>query len=400
MGSPGLRSSERILTTHVGSLVRPDDLVEAMKARRDGHGDEAAFDALLARSVDDIVRQQAEVGIDLVSDGEFGKTISWSRYILERLAGFEDRPDPASSSADPKRPLGPRTDVERFPEFYAEYNKTQGFEEVMRNPVCVGPISYAGHEVLSRDIANVNAAVDNARAAGHSVAAFLPVVAPASVAYKRQDVHYATEEEYVYAVAEALRDEYRAIIDAGLMLQIDDAHLPMMYDNIVDPGTPDDFRRWAHLRIEALNHALTGIPKDRTRYHICWGSFNSPHVGDVPFREIADLVLSVDVGGYAIEMANPRHEHEWRVWSEITLPDDKVLIPGVIAHTTNVVEHPELVAERIVRLAKLVGRERVLAGTDCGFAQGPYVRRVHPTIMWAKLDALVQGARIASDHLW
>ena len=226
------------------------------------------------------------------------------------------------------------------------------------------------------------------------------MVAPASVAYKRQDVYYASEEEYVYAVADALREEYRAIIDAGLILQVDDAHLPMMYDNIVDPGTPDDFRRWAQLRIDALNHALDGIPRDRCRYHICWGSFNSPHVGDVPFREIADLVLSVNVGGYAIEMANPRHEHEWSVWRDVALPDDSVLIPGVIAHTTNVVEHPELVAERLVRLAELVGRERVIGGTDCGFAQGPYVRRVHPTIMWAKLAALVEGARLASDRLW
>jgi 5-methyltetrahydropteroyltriglutamate--homocysteine methyltransferase len=394
---------DRILTTHVGSLVRPHDLVSAMKVRRAGDVDaisDEEFETLLARSVGDVVRQQAEVGIDLVSDGEFGKTISWSRYILERLHGFEDRPDPRSAATDPNRPLGPRTDVEQFPEFYAEYNASQGFEEIMRNPVCVGPISYAGHEALQRDIANVKAAVDAARSAGYEVAAFLPVVAPASVAYKRQDVYYASEEEYVFAVAEALREEYRAIVDAGLTLQVDDAHLPMMYDSIVNPGTPDDFRRWARLRIDALNHALEGIPRGRSRYHICWGSFNSPHVGDVPFREIADLVLSVNVGGYAIEMANPRHEHEWRLWQDLALPDDSVLIPGVIAHTTNVVEHPELVAERLVRLAELVGRERVIGGTDCGFAQGPYVRRVHPTIMWAKLAALVEGARLASERLW
>jgi 5-methyltetrahydropteroyltriglutamate--homocysteine methyltransferase len=386
----------RTLTTHVGSLVRPDELVEALKAQRAG-GDDDGFDEVLSRSVDSIVRQQAETGIDIVSDGEFGKTISWSRYILERLDGFEDRPLPAGVT---QRPLGPRTDVEQFPEFYAEYNAGQGFEEVMRNPVCVGPITYAGHAALQRDIANFTLALAATRAGGHDVTGFLPVVAPASVAYKRQDEHYASEEEYVYAVAAALHEEYRAIIDAGLMLQIDDAHLPMMHDNIVDPGTEDDFRAWARLRIDALNHALQGIPPERCRYHICWGSFNSPHVGDVPFEEIADLVLSVNVGAYAIEMANPRHEHEWRVWERVSLPDDKVLIPGVIAHTTNVVEHPELIAQRIVRLAGLVGRERVIAGTDCGFAQGPYVRRVHPTIMWAKLDALVQGARLASAELW
>lgn len=402
MDLPTLRSTDRILTTHVGSLVRPDDLVAALKARRAAANDtdDAEFNTFLAHSVDEVVERQAQVGIDLVSDGEFGKTISWSRYILERLDGFEDRPDPTDGAKHPKRPLGPRTDIEQFPEFYAEYDSHQGFEELMRNPVCVGPISYAGHDALQRDITNVKAALANAHRAGHAVEAFLPVVAPASVAYKRQDMHYGSEEEYVYAVAEALREEYRAIIDAGLMLQVDDAHLTMMYDNIVNPGTPDDFRRWARLRIDALNHALDGLPAERCRYHICWGSFNSPHVGDVPFREIADLVLSVNVSGYAIEMANPRHEHEWRVWEDLDLPDDKVLIPGVIAHTTNVVEHPELVAERITRLAGLVGRERVIGGTDCGFAQGPYVRRVHPTIMWAKLDALVQGARLATEALW
>ena len=270
----------------------------------------------------------------------------------------------------------------------------------MRNPVCVGPISYAGQDALQRDIANVKAAVEAARSDGHEVSAFLPVVAAASVAYARHDEYYPSEEEYAHAVAAALHEEYAAIIDAGLMLQVDDAHLPMMYDNIVDPGSPEDFRRWAQLRIDALNGALEGLPVERIRYHICWGSFNSPHVGDVPFKEIADLVLSVDVGGYAIEMANPRHEHEWRVWEHLDLPEEKVLIPGVIAHTTNVVEHPELVAERLVRLARLVGRERVIGGTDCGFAEGPFVRRAHPTIMWAKLDALVRGAELASRELW
>jgi 5-methyltetrahydropteroyltriglutamate--homocysteine methyltransferase len=390
-----LGSTDHIATTHVGSLVRPDDLVAALRQHRDGLIDDTTFESVLADSVRDVVRRQIEVGIEVVSDGEFGKTISWSRYILERLNGFEDR-----SSLVPSRPLGPRTDIERFPEFYAEYDRHQGFEELMRNPVCVGPISYNGRHAIDRDTANLRAALDAARAAGRAVMGFLPAVAPASVAYKRQDEHYATEEEYVFAVAGALREEYLAIIDAGFMLQVDDAHLPMMYDNIVNPGTPEDFRRWARLRVEALNHALDGIPAERCRYHVCWGSFNSPHVGDVPFREIADLVLSVNVGAYAIEMANPRHEHEWRVWEDLDLPADKVLIPGVIAHSTNVVEHPELVAERLIRLARIVGRERVIAGTDCGFAQGPYVRRVHPTIMWAKLEALVLGAAIATRELW
>jgi 5-methyltetrahydropteroyltriglutamate--homocysteine methyltransferase len=390
------RSTDRILTTHVGSLVRPDELVRLLQKKEDGEPvDDAVYADCLRRSVVDVVRRQAEVGIDIVSDGEFGKSISWSRYILERLEGFEDRPDPARKESDPHRMLGPRHDTERFPEFYAEYDRTQGFTGAMRNCVCVGPVRYAGQGALARDIDNLTAALE-----GQPVSGFLPVVAPASVAYQRKDEHYATEEEYVEAIAAALRSEYTAIIDAGLTLQVDDAHLPMMHDQMIPPATHEDWVRWACLRVDALNHALDGIPRERTRYHICWGSFNSPHVGDVPFKDIADVVLRVDVGAYAIEMANPRHEHEWRVWEDLELPDDKLLIPGVISHVTNVVEHPELVSERLVRLARLVGRERVIAGTDCGFAQGPFVRRVHPSIMWAKLDALVEGARLASEQLW
>jgi 5-methyltetrahydropteroyltriglutamate--homocysteine methyltransferase len=394
-------STDRILTSHVGSLVRPDDLVAMLRTRsEDDSLDDTAYEDLLRRSVADVVRRQAEVGIDIVSDGEFGKTISWSRYILERLDGFEDRPDPAREDSDPKRLLGTRTDTERFRDFYEEYNESQGFEGSMRNCVCVGPIAYAGQDALGRDIENLQVAVAVQQAEGRTVEGFLPVVAPGSVAYARKDEYYATEEEYVLAIAEALRVEYRSVIDAGLTLQVDDAHLPMMHDQMIPPASVDEFRRWAGLRVEALNHALEGLPKERTRYHICWGSFNSPHVGDVPFRDIADLVLRVDVGGYAIEMANPRHEHEWRVWEDVGLPEGKVLLPGVIAHTTNVVEHPELVAERVVRLAELVGRENVIASTDCGFAQGPFVRRVHPSIMWAKLESLVQGAELASARLW
>jgi 5-methyltetrahydropteroyltriglutamate--homocysteine methyltransferase len=389
-------STVRILTTHVGSLVRPPDLVELLRAKEDGEPMDAEdFEDCLRRAVADVVRQQAEVGIDIVSDGEFGKNISWSRYILERLEGFEDRPDPSRSESDPRRPLGPRHDTEQFPEFYADYDQTQGFTGAMRNCVCVGPIRYAGQDALARDIDNLTTALE-----GQPVTGFLPVVAPASVAYQRKDEYYDSEEAYVYAVAEALRSEYLAIIDAGLTLQVDDAHLPMMHDQMIPPASHDDYLRWAGLRIEALNHALEGLPEDRTRYHICWGSFNSPHVGDVPFKDIADLVLRVRVGAYAIEMANPRHEHEWRVWEDLRLPEGKVLIPGVISHVTNVVEHPELVCERVVRLARLVGRENVLAGTDCGFAQGPFVRRVHPSIMWAKLRALVEGAQLATKQLW
>jgi 5-methyltetrahydropteroyltriglutamate--homocysteine methyltransferase len=377
-------------------LVRPPELVAILRAKENNEPvDEKTYEDCLRNSVAEVVRQQAEVGIDIVSDGEFGKSISWSRYVLERLDGFEDRPDESRKDADPARALGPRKDTEQFAEFYAEYNKTQGFSGSMRYCVCTSPITYTGQDALQRDIENFKAALN-----GVTVEAFMPVVAPASVTPERKDEYYKSEEEYVFAIADALREEYTAIVDAGFMLQVDDAHLPLMYDQMVPPASHEDYLKWAGLRIEALNHALEGIPEERTRYHICWGSFNSPHVGDVPFKVIADLVLSVHVGAYAIEMANPRHEHEWRVWEDIKLPEGKVLIPGVISHTTNVVEHPELVAERLTRLAKLVGRENVIGGTDCGFAQGPFVRRVHPSIMWAKLQALVEGAQLATKELW
>jgi len=228
----------------------------------------------------------------------------------------------------------------------------------------------------------------------------MTAVAPASVVPDREDHYYQSDEEYVFAIAEALREEYRSIVDAGLILQVDDAYLALYYDVMVPPGTLEDYRAWAGLRVDALNHALSGLPEDRVRYHVCWGSWNAPHVSDVPLGEIVDLILEIRAGGYCIEMANPRHEHEWRIWEEAKLPEGKVLLPGVISHATNVVEHPELVAERIVRLAGLVGRENIIAGTDCGFAQGPFVRRVHPSIQWAKLEALVEGARLASRKLW
>jgi 5-methyltetrahydropteroyltriglutamate--homocysteine methyltransferase len=229
---------------------------------------------------------------------------------------------------------------------------------------------------------------------------FLPVTAPASAVALSPNRFYKSEEEFIFAAAEALREEYRTVVEAGLIAQIDDAHIPFGYDRMVPPGTLADYRKWAELRIDALNHALQGIPEERTRYHICWGSWNGPHTNDVPLRAIIDLVLKVRTGGYVIEAANPRHEHEWRVWEEVKLPDGKVLVPGVIAHTTNVVEHPELVAQRLIRFARLVGRERVIGGADCGFAQGPFVQRVHPSIMWAKLEALAEGARLASRELW
>jgi 5-methyltetrahydropteroyltriglutamate--homocysteine methyltransferase len=388
---------DRILATHVGSLVRPPKLVEFLKLIEAGQPyDKASYEACLKTSIEEVARQQVEAGIDIVSDGEFGKSVSWSRYVLERLGGIEHRP-----SAPPLISAIRGKDYRDFAEFYAEYEETYGAAGLGKSIsftggwAITGPITYTGHAAIGRDIATLKAAL-----AGVSVAGgFLPVVAPASVLPQRQDEYYRTEEEALFAVAGALHEEYQAIVDAGLTVQIDDAFLATTYDLMVPPGSLEDYRRWAAVRIEALNHALKGIPERQSRYHVCWGSWNGPHTNDVPARDIVDLILRVNVGGYSLEMANPRHEHEWRVWESAKLPEGKVLLPGVISHATNVVEHPELVAERLIRLARLVGRDQVIGSTDCGFAQGPFGRRVHPTIMWAKLRALAEGARIATAAL-
>ncbi len=387
------RSEKRILTTHVGSLIRPPELVETLKAKEAGEPvDEALFAGRLRVAVARVVKQQTETGIDVLNDGEFGKTISWSRYVLERMSGFVQTGKPGDLSM-PAAVKG--KDHRDFPEFYAEYDRQQGFTRMTGWSV-TGPIAYQGQAELQRDIDDLKAATRKAKVEE----VFMTAVSPASVAPDRKDEHYRSDEDYLYALADALRVEYQAIVDAGFVLQIDDAYFALTYELIVPPGTLRDYRKWAALRVEVLNYALKGIPEDRTRYHVCWGSWNGPHCSDVPAQDIIDLILKVRVGGYSLEMANPRHEHEWRIWEDVKLPENKVLLPGVISHSTNVVEHPELVAERIVRLAKLVGRERVIASTDCGFAQGPFVQRVHPTIMWAKLRSLAEGARIASKALW
>jgi 5-methyltetrahydropteroyltriglutamate--homocysteine methyltransferase len=377
----------RILTTHVGSLVRPRKLMQYFEAMEEGVAvDAEAFDALLRHSVSEVVRRQRRAGIDIVSDGEYGKPRSWNFYVLDRLAGIEER--------DIVAPTGGGRDRGLFPEFYAEYFPTQRLPK-RGTVVAVGPIAYKGHAALERDIEIFKAAL-----AGVDVEGFVPVVAPASAVPMFQNEHYGSEEEALFALAEALREEYRAIVEAGLYVQVDDAFLPYVYDLAFAGRSLEDYRRWASLRIDALNHALDGLPQENVRYHICWGSFNTPHVSDVPLKDIVDLILRVKAGAYCIEMGNPRHAHEWRVWETAKLPEGRKLVPGVVSHSTNVVEHPELVAERLVRLAGLVGRENVMAGTDCGFAQAPHVRRVHESIMWAKLEALAEGARIASRELW
>jgi 5-methyltetrahydropteroyltriglutamate--homocysteine methyltransferase len=391
----------RILTTHVGSLIRPPELIAFWRAIEDGKPyDGAAFERCLTESVAAVVRQQAEVGIDIVSDGEFSKGVNWAFYIFKRLSGIAVRPASAAEMNDPMASMGGGRDHQAFPEFYAEYDVATGLSKRLGNRVVVnGPIRYSKQQVL-RDIHNLQAGVVKAQREHPKLAAFLPVVAPASALPGAKIEHYSDEETYLTALAEALHEEYQAIVDAGLFVQIDDAFLPYMHERMVPPMSEAQYRRWAGLRIEALNHALRGIPEQRTRYHICWGSWNGPHVFDVPLKDIIDLVLKVRVGHYSFEAANPRHAHEWRVWENVKLRPGQVLIPGVISHATNIVEHPELVAERIVRLAKIVGRENVMGGTDCGFAQSPFARRVHPTVMWAKLKSLVEGARIATQILW
>jgi len=392
------RADRRIVVSHVGSLVRPPALVAYLEKIRDKQPyDTAAFETCLTQSVIEAVRLQAEAGIDVVSDGEYGKSVNWAFYVHRRLSGLQWRPFTEAELKDPMTAVISGRDREAFPEFYGEYDaRVLSNARAVGRPIVTGPITYTGQAELQHDIANLKAGLAKAK----GVVGFLPVVAPASALPNAKNEHYRDEESYLFGLAEALGVEYRAIIDAGLDLQVDDAFLPYNYEKMVPPMSLAEYRNWASLHIDALNHALRGLPKDRTRYHICWGSWNGPHMFDVPIKDIVDLVLRVDVGAYSFEAANPRHEHEWRVWKDVKLPAGKVLMPGLIAHSTNVVEHPELVAERLLRFVDCVGRDNVMAGTDCGFSQSPLAGRVHRTIMWAKLKCLAEGAAIASKRLW
>jgi 5-methyltetrahydropteroyltriglutamate--homocysteine methyltransferase len=379
------RSVDRILTTHVGSLVRPPELLESPAGEQ--------REAVLRQSVADVVRHQADVGIDVPSDGEYGKS-GWFLYLTERTSGFESR------EAEPP-PIGVmgRERAERFVEYYDEQIAAGGVitpTAFSRRLVATGPIRYTdtGRALLQRDLLNFKAALANAGLDE----GFLPLIAPASVFPSHGNEYYASEEEYLFGLADALHEEYQMVVDAGLILQVDDAILLNMHDSVVAAG--QDYRRWMKLRLDALNHALRGIAEDRVRYHLCWGSWHGPHTSDVPLRDIVDLVLTVNAGAYSIEAANPRHEHEWVVWQDVKLPAGKVLIPGMVTHHSATVEHPELVAQRIVRFASVVGRENLIAGSDCGFAQSQGIRRQHPSIMWAKLEALAEGARLASGRLF
>ena len=380
------RSDERILTTHVGSLVRPPELLQLAAEVKDKPREQHRYVSALQRATLDVVTRQVEAGVDIVNDGEYGKS-SWANYVLDRMTGFEARPDTMFEAVWLGR------DRVRFAEFMkAEFPRGAIGSA---GHACVGPIAYRGHESIRRNIHDLKRALEKAGA----VEGFLTSVAPGSTGYDAVNEHYKNEHDYVIAIAEALREEYLEIVGAGLVLQVDDAVIANMYDELTRQGA-EKYRNWAELRVEALNHALRGIPEDRVRYHVCFGSWHVPHLADAPLDAIVDLILKVRVGGYAIEAANVRHEHEWRVWEKVKLPAGRILIPGVVTHHTTTVEHPRLVADRIVRFAKLVGRDNVIAGTDCGFAQIEHIQRVHPQVMWAKLQALAEGARIASRELW
>jgi 5-methyltetrahydropteroyltriglutamate--homocysteine methyltransferase len=385
------RSGRRILTTHVGSLVRPPEMVDILRRKADGAPFSDGERGTLARHVAHAVRMQAECGIDIPSDGEYSKS-GFAQYITDRLTGFEVRDDLPGRGGGTTR----SRDRKRFADAYREIEGgTQGGTTSMANSICTGAITYRGGAAVQADIAHFGAALQGL----NFEEAFIPAIAPGTIELQRANHYYRTEEEYLYALADAMKHEYRAIVDAGFVLQIDDPRMVTEYDSMDPPPTPEEYRRFATVRIEALNHALAGLPEDRVRYHMCWGSWHGPHTTDAPLREIVPVILQIKAGAFSLEAANPRHEHEYHVWESVKLPAGKILIPGVIAHTTNCVEHPELVAERILRYARLVGRENVIAGVDCGFAQGLATARVHPSIMWEKLRMLAEGARLASRRL-
>jgi len=383
------RSEKRILTTHVGSLVRPPELKALAQSGQDRPKDvetTPGYIETLQRTTAEVVKKQAAVGIDIVSDGEFGKS-SWSNYVLNRIKGFEIRPNQLRPAVWVGR------DLERFADVIA-----RDMPSVLAGrptEACIEPIEYRDREPIRRAIANFQSALREVQVEE----AFLTAVAPASTAYDGVNEYYATEKEYVFALAEALRQEYLEIYNSGLLLQVDDAVLANMYDHLVQQS-PERYREWAQLRVDALNHALRGIPEARVRYHVCFGSWHVPHLADAALGDIAGFILQVNAGAYSIEAANPRHEHEWRVWQSVKLPPGKILIPGVITHHTITVEHPRLVADRIIRYAKIIGPENVIAGTDCGFAQVDVIERVPASVMWAKFEALVEGAALASKELF
>jgi 5-methyltetrahydropteroyltriglutamate--homocysteine methyltransferase len=400
-----LKSTDRILTSHAGSLPRPDDLIVANAEREAGKVDEAAFQKKLSQSVSDVVKRQVQAGITVPGDGEYGKSMgskinyrAWWSYSFTRLAGL--RIENVNRDTMPVHRSSPgnivlstfadRRDRVRFRTAYTdpESGITTG-PPLPTWPFAVGPVKYTGHAAIAADIRNFK---DALRANGVSEG-FMTSIGPASCA-RVGNSYYKTDDEFVFACADAMREEYKAIVDAGLVLQIDDPAIAENFDQINPEPSFEEYRRFTEPKIEALNHALKGLPQDRIRFHLCWGSWHGPHMTDIPMKEIVSLMLKINAGAYSFEAGNVRHEHEWSVWKETRLPDNKLILPGVVSHATNVVEHPELVAERIGRFTSLVGHERVIASTDCGLGG-----RVYSDIAWAKLETLAQGAAIASKQL-
>lgn len=384
-------SQERIRTTHVGSLARPARQLELLFAKERGENfDSEEFEASSRSAVEEIVSKQAELGIDVVCDGEQSKS-SFLTYIAERLGGFSPSENQGEDLwVDSRESLA-------FPEFYEAHRKAR--EGLVAKPVkleCTGPIEYRGHNVLQRDIANVQAAAESAGAEE----VFMTAVSPSDVEGQQANSYYDSDEAYLFAIADAMREEYKAIVEAGLILQIDDPRLLTYYISRPDLSV-EDCRKWAEVRVEALNHALQGLPEDRIRFHTCYGINIGPRIHEMNLADIVDIMLKVNAGAYLFEAGNPRHEHEWTVWRDVKLAEGKLLIPGVISHSTPLVEHPELVAQRLIRFAEIVGRENVLGGSDCGFASfAATEQEIHPSIVWAKFKNLAEGAAIATSRLW
>jgi len=391
------RSTERILVSHAGVLPRPAGLQRLFDA---GPAEQAAFDAALPGAVADVVARQVAAGVDIVNDGEISKRGLFIGYIRDRMSGFSRVAVPTADFRPLHAPVWGR-DLRDFPGFYAQGHGGfpsqslanigfggEGEDASVTEYVCTEPLRYTGAAAIKADIDRVTA-----NAAAHGVQAFLPAITPGTVEHWLRNEHYPDDESFLAAVADVLHEEYQAITDAGLVLQVDDPDLPDGWQMFPDMTVPE-YRRYAALRVEALNHALRGIPAEQVRHHICWGSHHGPHRDDIPLRDIADLFLAVPAGCYSVEAANPRHEHEWTVWQDVKLPDGATLMPGVVGHSTDIIEHPELVAQRLTRYADLVGAENVIAGTDCGLGG----RVSHPEIVWAKLEDLAAGARLASSR--
>lgn len=390
-------SDGRILTTHTGSLPRPADLVETLNAKEIGRAHDAgALKGRVRRAIGEVVQRQVETGLDIINDGEHSK-VSWMAYARGRLSGLEETDDPV-------RFRGATRDSLAFPAAYEDMRvmlAARSSAIVAKRTVhpkawiCSGPIAYVGQDELNTDIENLKLALKDA----NLEEVFLTAISPSNLELYYENRHYRSPEEYLIALADAMRIEYKAIVDAGFVLQIDDPRMATHYNRTPD-ATIEDCRKFMALRVEAVNHALRGIPQERIRFHTCYSVNVAPRAFDFELRHFADLLLQIRAGAYLFEAANPRHEHEWELWREVKLPDDKVLIPGVVSHCIHLVEHPELVAQRIERFASVVGRERVLAGTDCGFGTSGAGDEVHPDVAWAKLRALVAGAAIASKRLW